>query len=282
MRKLWLPLGWTLANLALQLSGYQNPTLAGILLVGGVMAWVWWVISHETLLTWCRRRKKMTLWLAMAIGAVVGAGTGSAWWAWKIRPPKETSATSPPPEQAADLPKIQLSRDILPLGISIKPGEEANILTLRADRKFVFQNFTNDQKTLYSWPPLTSPEVKKKPDFMFRYQLINQSKSPIYNLQVPFTVEWGSSEKGWKAVVKENLPLETSWLIPATPFVFYAVNQSRDHIMITEPDSIRGQLEGESYLRSIPLGKLIRNPIDAVPMTLIPTNNNWSGNAIGP
>src|SRR5579863_873773 len=88
MRKLLLPLGWTLANLALQISGYQNPTLAGVVLAGGVISWVSWLVSHDTLLKWCRQRKIMTLLMAIRIGGVIGGSTGAAWWAWKIRPSK--------------------------------------------------------------------------------------------------------------------------------------------------------------------------------------------------
>jgi hypothetical protein len=78
MRRLLLPLSWTLASVALQISGYQNPRLAEILLVGVISFWTWWLLSNETLLNWYRERKTMTFWMAILIGAVIGGGTGLA------------------------------------------------------------------------------------------------------------------------------------------------------------------------------------------------------------
>jgi hypothetical protein len=93
-----------MANLALQISGYQNPSVAGVLLAGAVGSWTWWAISHETLLAWTRKRKKVSLWLSIVIGALIGAGTGLAWWLWQVKPHNPiATVTSQPNTQSPDL-----------------------------------------------------------------------------------------------------------------------------------------------------------------------------------
>jgi hypothetical protein len=85
MKKLALALASTLATVALQISGYHNRHIAGLLLLGAVASWMWWLISHDALLKWCKEREKMALWIAIIVGGLVGCGIGAAWWVFQVR-----------------------------------------------------------------------------------------------------------------------------------------------------------------------------------------------------
>jgi hypothetical protein len=219
------------------------------------------------------------------LGAILSCGLW--WFSGRMLVPSTASESSstttetdkPKTPAELHLPQIQISRDVMPLSVMIAPGAQTDILTFGQDRSINFQHFTNDQNKIYVWPP-RAPKARLMPDFLFRYQLINQSKTVVYNLQLPFRIEFGQAEKGWIVSLAKDMPLEIGLLAPSVPYVFYAINQSAEHVMIMEPATIRGQLEGESYLRDIPLGKLIRNPVDFVPLTLVPTHNSWEGNRL--
>ena len=106
MRK-WpiLPFALGAGNLALQLSGYQNPALSLIALAIFLVSLVWWVIAHENtkkgfiaVKKWVDERSVMVSLLAfVGSGAIIGILVGAvAWIGVKGSPkPKEAPGQGP-------------------------------------------------------------------------------------------------------------------------------------------------------------------------------------------
>ena len=177
--------------------------------------------------------------------------------------------------------QLTITRDSRPLSIDVQPHSEVQIITFQDNLTAGLQNFHNGEDTAFQWP-VGLKSKNYKGDGMFRYQLLNQGTSSVYNVRIRFRIEFTNP-----GVMQKPLPTPTpelivdlGWLHPRIPHVFYAVNQSKYLAGLVAPKTVTLQVEGEAQAREVPLGQLVRNPVDVVPLSLAPTRNTWEGNRI--
>jgi hypothetical protein len=278
LKNLLLPVGTLLANIALQISGYQSPKLAAWLLAAAIFSWAWWALSHDKVILWCAWRKPVALWLAVIVGAVLGGGTGALWWVWKVKPADRSATTAASdPALSNNNPIIEAAYDVRLSGlpIIIPPRSQIEIARIKEDRTIETTTFSNSFPREWPWP--TKKEIFPMEAVGF-IVLSNHGNVDVFNVAYTVRVNLGAQrDPGGISTLNLSLPLCN---IPSGKSVeFPVVNQSSITAVVELTGTGDIQVKGETVRRTLEFQRRALTFFDALPV-LGPSLHKWKGDSI--
>lgn len=273
-----------MANVALQLTGYQNRPLAAVLFASAVVAWSYWIISHERVIQWCASVKTMSLILFILSGALIGGAVGSLIWYWEIKPVA--------PEISPKQSDITRNRGIFvdcewgAMPSAYPLSGELYVLEIQDTAGNAIGKFMGAPNGRVKWNNTNFPE------WAYKCEVTNYTGDVVFNVVVPMELVFSEavpvpespdpSNPSWRRGIEKfrrsftvNIPKLDNG--PNSPYVFYIWNCciQKTFIQILLPSKVAQVRDhGEaSIARTVPIIEAIQYLEHLIP----PRNDKKSG-----